>query len=715
MTIKQLRYLKEYLIIKLSGLFDAEYYHHQYPSVQASSADPLMHYIKKGWQEGKNPSPHFDTDFYLDLYRDVENADLNPLYHFIKYGRREQRRTVPFDSESNNLTYINLKSRDILNKTFQQNAANPPQTPDIIIFPIIDWFFRFQRPQQLALQLANSGHRIFYINTVFCRGDQPRISKLQENIYFVQLSNAKLKTPINTSLSDQDLINLQSSLQTLRDIFIINSAIMLIDLPFWADLTKKLQTTFGWKSVYDCMDLHLGFSNHSFQAEIDEEKLIKNSDLVIASSHHLFNHIKQYSSNSILVSNGTDFDFFHQAKDPIPIDDLNQITAPIIGYYGAIADWFDTDLIGMLAADHPEWSFLLIGDTYLSDLKPLIGLKNVYLPGEKPYTEIPKYLSHFDVCLIPFRQSSLTHATNPVKMYEYLSAGKPIVATRLDELTHYSDYLFLAESKQEWEAAIQNCLSEEKTPALLKKRYSFAKANTWMEKGRIIRSEILSLFPKVSIIIVSNNHLSYTKLCLESILKNTEYPNYEIVIVDNASDEDTVNYLEEFCSSHSFTKLILNQENLGFIQAQHQGVQISDGDYLVLLNSDTMVTPGWISRLLWHLTSDQSIGMVGPVTHSAETDENIHFNNDDAFITAINMISAERAKTYTGQSFETKNLTLICRMLSRDLYYAVGGLDERYGVGMLEDDLAMNIQGKGLKLICAEDIFVHHFLNATFS
>ena len=702
-------------MIKWSGLFDAKYYNQQYPSVQESSADPLMHFIKIGWQEGKNPSPHFDTDFYLDLYTDVENANLNPLYHFIKHGRREQRRTEPFDSESINLTYINLRSRDILNKTFQQNAANPPQTADILIFPIIDWFFRFQRPQQLALQLANSGHRIFYINTVFCRGEQPRISKLQKNIYFVQLSNAKLKTPINTSLSDEDLNNLQSSLQTLRDIFFINSAIMLVDLPFWADLTKQLQTTFGWKSVYDCMDLHLGFSNHSFQAEIDEEKLIKNSDLVIASSHHLFNHIKKISPNSILVSNGTDFDFFHQAKDPIPIDDLNEIATPIIGYYGAIADWFDTDLIGMLAADHPEWSFLLIGDTYLSNLKPLIGFKNVYLLGEKPYTEIPKYLSHFDVCLIPFRQSPLTHATNPVKMYEYLSAGKPIVATRLDELSHYSDYLYLAETKQEWEAAIQKSLEEEKAPALLNKRYSFAKANTWMEKGRIIRSEILTLFTKVSIIIVSNNHLSYTKLCLESILKNTAYPNYEIVIVDNASDKDTVNYLEQFCSRHSFTKLILNQENLGFVKANNQGVQISDGDYLVLLNNDTIVTPGWISRLLWHLTSDQSIGMVGPVTNGAVTDAKININNYDASITNINMISAERAKTHSGQSFETKNLTLICNMLSRDLYYAVDGLDERYEVGMFEDDLALKIQGKGLKLLCAEDIYVHHFLNATFS
>lgn len=491
MLIKHLRYIKEYFIIKWSGLFDADYYLQQYPSVEENKVNPLFHFIKMGWKEGKNPSADFNTAFYLDLNQDVEDANLNPLYHFIKHGRKEQRCPEAYDTEKVKLTRIDITTKQKQSETLEQNAHNPPDTVDILIFPIIDWFFRFQRPQQLASHLADAGHRIFYIRTSFCKGSQPRIKRLEKNIYLVQLSNGDSSTLFNTYLTDEDISVMESSLQLLRDIFLINSATMLVDLPFWAGLTTCLQSKFGWKLVYDCMDLHLGFSNHSYQAKLDEENLINNSDLVIATSQYLLDHISKQSSNCIVVSNGTDFEFFHQAKDPIPCEQLDEIPKPIIGYYGAIADWFDTNLISLLARDHPEWAFVLIGDTHLSDLKPLEGLNNIFLLGEKPYTEIPKYLSHFDVCLIPFRQSNLTHATNPVKMYEYLSAGKPIVATRLNELSLFSDYICLAETKQEWLNAIHSKLLEEKTPELLEKRFSFAKANSWKEKAQLIRSEVL--------------------------------------------------------------------------------------------------------------------------------------------------------------------------------------------------------------------------------
>jgi glycosyltransferase involved in cell wall biosynthesis len=219
--------------------------------------------------------------------------------------------------------------------------------------------------------------------------------------------------------------------------------------------------------------------------------------LVLATSYFLLDHVKKVNPNAVLVPNGTDYGFFHQAAQPMPVEEIKNLRHPIIGYYGAIADWFDSQLVHDLAISHPEWTFLLIGSTLLSDLKPLKGAENILLLGEKPYTEIPGYLSHFDVAIIPFKQTPLTHATNPVKMYEYLSAGKPIVATRLDEISHYAEHVRLAGTWEEWERSILDSLAEEKTEALLEKRFEFAKANTWQKRGEVVEREIKKIIYKL--------------------------------------------------------------------------------------------------------------------------------------------------------------------------------------------------------------------------
>lgn len=698
-----LKKLYYYFLIRKSKLFNPSYYLRQYPDVRKDKIDPLWHFITIGWKEDRNPSANFNTKQYLDANPDVKLSGINPLLHYIKHGQNENRRLKPIFFEKHE--FENLKFENLL----YANASDPPNTFDIIIFPIIPWDFRFQRPQQIALELANLGHRIFYIDTNFCLGTQPKIHKLRGNIYSVRLSNNNQNCQFNTSLSEIDVSNLQASIQTLRDAFLINSATMIVDLPFWVDLVKSLKISHGWKLVYDCMDFHLGFSNHSFKAEMDEKKLIKKCDLVVATSHFLFDHVSKYTQNCAFISNGTDYESFHNAKDQTSIPELEKFSSPIIGYYGAIADWFDTHLVASLAIEKPEWTFLLIGDTYLADIKPLNGLKNVHLLGEKPISEIPNYLSNFDVCIIPFKDIPLTNATNPVKMYEYLSAGKPIVATRLDELSYYSDYLQLAKTEQEWIEAIKNSLSEIKTDELLNKRFNFAKENTWHIRAKSIQTEILKLYLKISIIVVSYNNLDYTRLCLESILKNTSYQNYEIIIVDNASDNDTVAFLIDYCSKNNIEKLILNQENLGFAKANNQGAKTSDGEYLVFLNNDTIVSPGWLHRLMWHLKSDKNIGMVGPVTNAISNEAKINIDYSDATIFNVNNFAAKQTMLNYGQSFAIKVLAMFCLMMTKELFFEVKGLDERYKIGIFAgDDLAIKIQKKGLRLLCAKDVFIHH-------
>ena len=494
-----LRQFYQYLLILFSGSFDREYYLSQYSEVQNPIRTPLIHFIRKGWKEGKNPSRGFNTKLYLELHPDVENAGINPFVHYLRYGKKEERFLPEDDTGAIQTEYVTLMSRSDFEQAFPETLELSSDAVDIILFPIIDWHYRYQRPQHLADQLAKRGHRVFYIRTGFFQGDWPQIRKIKDNIFSVKLARDAKMITFNTTLTNADGAVLEKSIQILKESCGINQAVMLVDLPFWCNLVLQLKKKYGWPCIYDCMDLHTGFSISTDATAHDEVLLLKNCDLVVATSHYLLDHVRKLNQNAFLLPNGTDFDLFHQAIQGKPVEEIQDLPHPIIGYYGAIADWFDSVLVRDLAIAHPAWTFILVGSTHLSDLKPLKESPNIYLLGEKPYKEIPGYLSHFDVAIIPFKQTSLTHATNPVKMYEYLAAGKPIVATRLDEISYYEDYVRLAESIEEWEAAILDSLAEEKAEDLLEKRFSFAKENTWENRVEVLGQKIQALHHGVEI------------------------------------------------------------------------------------------------------------------------------------------------------------------------------------------------------------------------
>ena len=123
---------------------------------------------------------------------------------------------------------------------------------------------------------------------------------------------------------------------------------------------------------------------------------------------------------------------------------------------------------------------------------------------------MPGFLYHFDVCTIPFKVNELTEATNPVKVYEYLSAGKPVVVTKLPELEEFSPFIYIAENHDDFIDKLEIALNE-KDDDLKKKRVYFAKENSWGQRFSKIEKAVKAVFPKVSIIVVSFNNLEYLR------------------------------------------------------------------------------------------------------------------------------------------------------------------------------------------------------------
>lgn len=253
--------------------------------------------------------------------------------------------------------------------------------------------------------------------------------------------------------------------------------VLWADYPYWYPLLRSVPRT---ALVYDCIDWWEGFL-HSADAREFEEPLAREADAVVASATALAEKMSRLCDRVRLIPNGVDVPHFVEARKPgLPLRVMASIPKPIIGYYGSyggLSEQFDADLVAEVARRRPDWSFVIIGPRY-GAWPAGKALQNVYELGPRPYEELPAYLAHFDVAMIPFSRGKLTEAASPLKLFEFLAAGKPVVSTPIREILALGDVVEVAGDPEGFETAIERALTQTE-PEQIRRRIEVAEGNSW--------------------------------------------------------------------------------------------------------------------------------------------------------------------------------------------------------------------------------------------
>ena len=331
---------------------------------------------------------------------------------------------------------------------------------DIVCLSTQDWDGLWTRKQRFMQMFAENGNRVLYIETPvhllgldvlphdpgrffrFLKGPRTLARNLHVATLPILLPFFQMSHAINAANQAAIGITLRRWLGRLG----FDNPLLWLYTPFSAALVN----TIGNKCcVYECVDEFRAAKGFVRSAVIGsmEDELLRRCNVTIVTQESLLPRRQKICPQTFCIPNGADTELFAKiAGDESPIPSIiDRIPRPRLGFVGHIQYWVDLNLIGYIARNRPDWSIVLIGPIHpLADAADIKGLPNVHLIGKQPQSEIPRLLKGIDVSLNPYKPDDVAKHASPLKLYEYLAAGKPVVSTDMPEARKFLDSIWIA-------------------------------------------------------------------------------------------------------------------------------------------------------------------------------------------------------------------------------------------------------------------------------
>ncbi len=410
---------------------------------------------------------------------------VRPYGRYIYYALRPDRRPdyfhAPWRCRTSKVTDNALEDL--------QFGLRDPERVAFLFFPMVDWHVRFQRSQQLARALAGMGHACIYVNpqlgceyrAPYLVDPEPRLGVLSEGVLELHIHLPRAHESHQRALARSEISRVVGAVEDVVEIGKFRRVVQIVSFPRWLEVSQSLKERRGFPAIYDCHDYLPGFERISKEIKDREGALLELSDLVIFSSGHLQAIMTEswpfLQHKSSLVRNGSNpADFAGAAaRRPHP-------GKPIVGYAGALESWFDVELLWQVAHARPDYRFQLLGRVEDRRVLRLKGCANVEFVAEVPYSEIPSYMGTWDAAIIPFVNSPLTEAADMIKLYEYFSAGLPVVSTPLRQMEQFRGLVYIAENADGFSSCLDQALSED-SAGKKELRLGIARQETWAHRA----------------------------------------------------------------------------------------------------------------------------------------------------------------------------------------------------------------------------------------
>ncbi len=483
--------------------------------------------------------------------------------------------------------------------------------------------------------------------------------------------------------------------------------------------------------IVDSVDIH-------FVRELREAQLKKDKNLEQRALKRKTREIKVYrQADRVWVVTEADREKIKPYVDDVPVDIVPNIHQPVpyqksfeqskdllfVGNFSHppnvdAVQYFVKEIFPEVLSALPDVKFYVVGN---HPSKEIVNLQNenIVVTGFVP--ELEPYLLKARISVSPLRYG----AGMKGKVGEALSYGLPVVTTSIGaegmNLQHET-HVLIADDAQDFARQIIRLYTDQK---LWEKLSLQGKEHVEQMLGpAAVRDTLASIFrnqssqihkqtPLVSIIMLTFNALEYTKKCINSVLEHTHLP-YELILVDNGSQDGTVEYLNALKEQYEHIKVIFNKKNKGFAYGNNQGARRAKGKYLLFLNNDVLVADGWLNDLASVLIDNPYVGMVGPITNSIsgrQRVENVPYQDEHGFYA----FAAKVRELNKNKITPRRRIAGFCMLMRRDLFEKLGGFDTRFGTGNFEDDdLCVRVRQKGWAIMVHEGVFIHHYGSQTF-